>query len=78
MARLTQEAKINAGSPASPHQHFEGLTKREAMAMAALQGLLAKAVITGINPGTQLARLAVANADALLNELAEETTNAEG
>lgn len=47
-----------------------GLTKREAFAMAAMQGLLAYGIDTGNY--AQLASDAIKHADALLAELAKE------
>lgn len=48
-----------------------GFTKRERIAMAAMQGLLT--LQTHDNP-THIARLAIEHADALLTELAKEST----
>lgn len=48
-----------------------GLTKKERIAMAAMQGLLT--LQTHDNP-ERIAELAVQHADALLNELAKEST----
>ena len=53
----------------------DGLTKREAFAMAAMQGILAgpEAVTEACAPG-DIARYAAQAADALLAELAKERT----
>lgn len=51
---------------------FPGLTKREAFAMAAMQGLLAKHEGYSEDSKLCMAQAAVACADALLKELAKE------
>ena len=57
-----------------------GLTKREAFAMAAMQGMLANAAICDDRKGTpaQVAEWSVQQADALLAELAKGDSNGQG
>ena len=50
-------------------QVFSGLTKREMMAMAAMQGILSSLTIEEDMSPRDLARCSVADADALLAEL---------
>ena len=50
-------------------QVFSGLTKREMMAMAAMQGILSSLTIDDDMSPRELARCSVSNADALLAEL---------
>ena len=50
-------------------QVFSGLTKREMMAMAAMQGILSSLTIEDDMSPRDLARCSVADADALLAEL---------
>lgn len=72
---LTPAAKALGEQPAYPHDEFldGGMTKREAIAMAAMQGLLANKGIYE-DQRQDVRFLALRHADALLNELAKETT----
>jgi len=54
--------------PAAQGDHYQGLTKREVFAMAAMQGLSAVDV-TGNYTCAQVAAIAVNQADSLLKEL---------
>ena len=76
----------NADTPANPthysnftnahggsdefYSNNEGLTKREAFAMAAMQGLIASDV-ENVYTTTDIAEISVTQADALLKELAK-------
>jgi hypothetical protein len=63
----------NADSPAAPAQnasrYYPGLTKREAFAMAAMQGILAHPDSSG--SAQEIAEWSVYQADALLAEIAK-------
>jgi|TARA_R110000803_G_scaffold34063_1_gene74525 hypothetical protein len=58
------------GGESSYNPECQGLTKREAFAMAAMQGLIASD-IENIYTTTDIAEISVTQADALLKELAK-------
>lgn len=66
---VTEQSQYNGNTYAEVKQSYDGLTKRERFAMAAMQGILSNGVDFTLHEDKDVAKAAIIHADNLLAEL---------